>query len=1085
MAIELGSAHGKIVIDASGVKAGVNEANAALGKVGGVATKMGAAVAAGMAVVGAALGAASVKMVQMGADAGETASLLATSLGPATEGLNQRLRDFAENANRSFFELQEGSATFVAMTRSMGATQEQAADLSGDFVEMATDLGSFFNVATDDALLDLQGALAGSSETMQKYGIDVRETTLKQMALDQGLITSATDTLPRFVRAQLIAEAVTRQAADAMGDAERTSQSFQNQLRGLQGQVRDAATEIGIKLIPTGERLLAAFRAILPALKQIAAGIFAIFANIVEIGIDFVKSLAEGMGVQFDTLAEDGATWGQNFVVSLAEGMAAAISAVVSVLNQIGQIIANWLAPGSPPKLLPDLPKWGAAAMTEYMEGWREGDFSVFEELTGTIEGLIRSMSANLEETDIIPKILGSRSAIAAAIEQVRETGEVTDDMLSLVVDKAGLAGREVRDYVTALFDVAEADREVIRAQEELNRVTAEYNAILDPLNEELQEIRDRQQDIRDQQELARIQEELASGQLTALEREDLLLRRREIAVRKQIRDTEEQKDTALEGAQATLDAAEKERQEREFRARQLKSLISVQQEQNQLLGDQKEMLENLADAAEDMAKKAKKGAKGAGKALQDMAGMAAGAAGGIGSMADTIATSFDEVFDRVSEKFAPLQGQVEELGQTWARVFNNARNRVEDLRQKFEESDLKKFLDDLGIELIDVAKWAAIAAIGVLALKTAFTVGGWIGAVAAGLGRIAGHIEKIFTLLSGFPGVLGTLGPGLGLLGVSLGLSLVFEDEINRITETINNWLDSTPLKPIEDAFDLSSEEVREIFGNLATQLETIFGLLADKLIEKAQEIWQGIIDWFTNIWNDLVGRSIIPEMIDDILDEFGRLLTDTITHLSDIWTAITTKWEEIKTAVTTTVENLKVELGLKLLALKINIDTHLQNVKTAIETKWGEIKIWLETTITDIKTFIETQLGNIASAIQPVVDLWNGFVDAVKEFWNWIRTHTFNFKINLPSLPDWATPGSPLPIHTAWKDFARWANNMKIQPDVVVPPLLAPQTYAPSATFAIDARGQGMGLVNEIERMIDRKMKEYGYDADRRRRT
>jgi hypothetical protein len=363
----------------------------------------------------------------MGADAGETASLLAVSLGPETDALNNRLRNFADVANRSFYELQQGSATFVAMTRAMGATQEVAADLSGDFTEMATDLGSFFNVATEDALHDLRSALAGASEPMQKYGIDVRETTLKQLALQQGIISTSSEAIPRLERAMLIADIVTRQAADAMGDAERTADSFQNQLRGLQGQVKDAAYEIGIKLIPTGERLLAVFRSILPGLKDVAAGIFAIFASMVELGIDFVESLARGLGINFDSLAKDGQAWGENFVVSLAEGMAAAISAVINVLNQLGQIIADWLAPGSPPKLLPHLPEWGAAAMSEYMQGWLQGDFSVFDEIANTVEGLIRSMSANIKETDIIPRILGSRSAIAAAIEQVRMTGNVTD----------------------------------------------------------------------------------------------------------------------------------------------------------------------------------------------------------------------------------------------------------------------------------------------------------------------------------------------------------------------------------------------------------------------------------------------------------------------------------------------------------------------------------------------------------------------------------------------------------------------------------------------------------------------------------
>jgi hypothetical protein len=116
--------------------------------------------------------------IDVASSAQETASLLENSLGPAAEGFSQTIAEMADRTNRSSIELEKGSSTIVAMTRSMGFGQEAAADFSAQMAQIAVDLGSFFNQSTEKVFEDLQSALAGSSETMLKYGIDVKETQL-------------------------------------------------------------------------------------------------------------------------------------------------------------------------------------------------------------------------------------------------------------------------------------------------------------------------------------------------------------------------------------------------------------------------------------------------------------------------------------------------------------------------------------------------------------------------------------------------------------------------------------------------------------------------------------------------------------------------------------------------------------------------------------------------------------------------------------------------------------------------------------------------------------------------------------------
>jgi len=264
------------------------------GTFGGIGKSIAGGLAIGAtAIAGLGVGAIAVgsQLVGLGSDANETASLIEASLGSSTDSYNNRLKEFATNANRSFFELQQGSSTIVAMTKSMGASEQQAADFGVTFGIMASDLGSFFNQADSQVLLDIQSALSGSSETMQKYGIDVKEGTLKQMALNQGLIETASDTLPALVRAQLVQQAITEQASDAMGDAIRTSDGWANQTRGLKAMLTDTATEMGQKLIPAIKPFLEAAMNLGRALLPLVIAAFEKLIPFVQMAAEWVNNL--------------------------------------------------------------------------------------------------------------------------------------------------------------------------------------------------------------------------------------------------------------------------------------------------------------------------------------------------------------------------------------------------------------------------------------------------------------------------------------------------------------------------------------------------------------------------------------------------------------------------------------------------------------------------------------------------------------------------------------------------------------------------------------------------------------------------
>lgn len=229
----------------------------------------------------------------------ETESLLRNALGPAYDDYSKQLEEFADVAKRSRVELEQGSSTIIAMTRSMGANQQQAADMGVSFSKMAVDLGSYFNKDTEQVFLDFQSALAGSAETLQKYGLDARESALQQVALNHGLI-SGKEKMDRFTRAQALQITVMEQASDAMGDAVRTSDSYENSQKGMQAAILDLKVAFGEMLIPTMTKVVQGIEGIVRASEPLIKMINDEYAQAIEV---MVEENIEGAASMSDLVA--------------------------------------------------------------------------------------------------------------------------------------------------------------------------------------------------------------------------------------------------------------------------------------------------------------------------------------------------------------------------------------------------------------------------------------------------------------------------------------------------------------------------------------------------------------------------------------------------------------------------------------------------------------------------------------------------------------------------------------------------------------------------------------------------------------
>ena len=213
---------------------------------------IGAGLTAGVTLPIAAVGIAAVKMAS---DAEEAANKFNVVMGPAADRVRAELQKLTETIPLTRSQMEGMTAGIQDMLVPMGVVRTEAADMSLQMVGLAGDLGSFNDVGTDEVLMAMQSALAGSSEPMRRFGVDTREAALKAIALQAGLL-SAGQEMNQTARAQAVLLAIQKDSTDAMGDAARTAESVANLMKFLGRDVLQLGISLGQVLIPAVRPLL-------------------------------------------------------------------------------------------------------------------------------------------------------------------------------------------------------------------------------------------------------------------------------------------------------------------------------------------------------------------------------------------------------------------------------------------------------------------------------------------------------------------------------------------------------------------------------------------------------------------------------------------------------------------------------------------------------------------------------------------------------------------------------------------------------------------------------------------------------------
>ena len=272
--------------------------------------------------------------LKFASDAEETGSKFNTVFS----GVAEQAQKSANTLRNSFGLSTQASQDLLASTGDLltgfGFAQDTALDLSTQVNQLAVDLASFTNFSggAEGASQALTKALLGERESVKSLGISILEADVKAKVLEntqKGLTFESNRQAKAFATLQIAQE----QSKNAIGDYERTSESFANQSRLLKARLSDLGVEFGKVLLPLATKIASKIAGLADAFSNLSPQTKKI--------IVIVAGLAAAAGPLLVALGAIGAA-----LPAIAAGFAAItgpIGLIVAGISALGVVVyKNW-----------------------------------------------------------------------------------------------------------------------------------------------------------------------------------------------------------------------------------------------------------------------------------------------------------------------------------------------------------------------------------------------------------------------------------------------------------------------------------------------------------------------------------------------------------------------------------------------------------------------------------------------------------------------------------------------------------------------------------------------------------------------
>jgi len=816
---------------------------------------------------------------------------------------------------------------------------------------------------------DNLGITLSTTEAYQRYAQEINTTAdalthqQRVTAMLNELMRKGEDVILKVGDAQLFLKTQTQALGSSFKDMrDEVISDVAPLFTVIIGYINDFINNAKPKILNWVQGFMDAFAQMPSAVDRAAKEMAGMSPLFVQQAMQPIKQGSEMMGYHAAEWAVNAASWGANVMAQFASGMIQGFAAaVVAAMNMISSVLAHWLSPGSPPRVAPMLDVWGEEAMGEWVQGML--NYPIEKELPKIAGDLKKVLEGGVKDA-LFQSAIDSLAGWTKGMSQLDM--EFILDSLDRALNKAKelnkVLTKSYKEQRTELFKLQVLNKDPAGVRAQLNKVKATKKSL--KANEaEINTLEARKKIVRDQLDLMR-----------------LLLRAMD--------------DMAKKSGGAG----------RKGRSGGAGDLMQSMPEFN--------VATPLAGTS-DLAKR--------------IAGIKETLSGIFEDPLEQIQTSWNDAFGEGSDfqtSLSTLQGQfaaVEEAGglgsviENWIRASDagntlwvtgeNILDSVTSLIDGVQESGgLRSFAEDLLGSSENGKKFLGI----IESVSEFFQGGGFMDAV----GEVGSYFEDVLApaieivkpplieLWDTFKEAAGDINWGQKLKALATVLGSIFITAIAVATGVLNGlvkafrWIIVTQKKfhdglvSMGDGFKeiwngIKNLKIKQIFNGIGKVImgfiDSVIAWFAGPFAAIGSLIWgiiTGIIGYFKELYDKIVGHSIIPDLIEKMKDLWNsgvQFILDLAQHLKNqvivrfriLKSKLRLLWYNIKTKAVEVWENLKNSIITKVLTIKEQVQEKINAIKIWLEEQIDKWKQVGKDLIQGLKDGIKAELENIAEAI------------------------------------------------------------------------------------------------------------------------
>lgn len=210
---------------------------------------------AALAALGVAGIAAMGKLVSATSDLQESVNAVNVVFGEASDEILKIGESSAKAFGMSRNEFNASAVRFSAFANVIATDGQTVSSIIKDMTTRTADFASVMNIDVGMAQTLMSAGLAGETEGLRRYGIDVSAATVKTFAYANGIAEAGSELTEQqkiIARYQLIMQQTDKTA----GDFANTSDSLANRQRILKASMTDLRAELGEALLPVFETVI-------------------------------------------------------------------------------------------------------------------------------------------------------------------------------------------------------------------------------------------------------------------------------------------------------------------------------------------------------------------------------------------------------------------------------------------------------------------------------------------------------------------------------------------------------------------------------------------------------------------------------------------------------------------------------------------------------------------------------------------------------------------------------------------------------------------------------------------------------------